>query len=105
MRKSRRSVCPIACALDVFGDRWTLLVIRDLAAGRSLFSEFTRSPEKIATNILTDRLHKLTTHGLVEKTEDAYRLTPKGQTLLPVLRTIGQWGLTHLPGTEARISI
>jgi DNA-binding HxlR family transcriptional regulator len=110
MRKTRRSPCPIACTLDLLGDKWTLLVVRDLACGKSLFKEFSASPEKIATNILTERLNRLVKHGFVEKYapppqpgRDAYRLTAKGKTLLPVLNSIAEWGLTHIRGTEARM--
>lgn len=112
MSDKRRSPCPIACTLDVIGDRWTLLVIRDLACGKAHFKEFTASPEKIATNILTDRLTRLQEHGLVERYpsieipgRDAYRLTKKGRSLLPVLRAVADWGLAHLPGTEARMKL
>ncbi|MDX2147992.1 MAG: helix-turn-helix domain-containing protein [Planctomycetota bacterium] len=105
----RRSICPVACALDLFGDRWTLLLIRDMNAGRSTFREFLRSPEKIASNILADRLSRLVNHGLVEKApvpetkREAYRLTTRGLTLLPVLEAMAAWGLANIPGTEARI--
>ena len=107
---AKRSVCPVACALDLVGDRWTLLVVRDLARGKSLFKEFCASPEGIATNILADRLERMVAHGLVETfpapqqpTRDAYRLTARGQTLLPVLDALAAWGLANLPGTEARL--
>jgi DNA-binding HxlR family transcriptional regulator len=106
----KRSPCPIACTLDIIGDKWTLLVVRDLACGKSLFKEFCSSPEKIATNILTDRLNRLVKHGLAERytstqqsVREAYRLTAKGNSLLPVLNAIVQWGLTNLKGTEARM--
>ncbi|VTR96658.1 winged helix-turn-helix transcriptional regulator [Tuwongella immobilis] len=111
MSERRRSPCPIACALDLFGDRWTLLIIRDLVCGKSLFKEFAASPERIATNILSDRLTRLTEHGLIEKFpsethsgREAYRLTERGKTLLPILDSIMQWGLKYLPGTEARMA-
>ena len=52
----RRSVCPVACTLDLIGDKWTLLVIRDLASGKTRFKDFIQSPERIATNILSERL-------------------------------------------------
>jgi DNA-binding HxlR family transcriptional regulator len=106
-----RSVCPVACALDIFGDRWTLLVIRDLALGRSHFKEFSASPEGIATNILADRLKKLRERGLVEavasplqKGREAYRLTERGRTLIPIVEAIARWGLEHIPGSEARLA-
>ena len=110
MTTSKRSCCPVACTLDILGDRWTLLVIRDLFLGRTQFKGFTASPEGIATNILTDRLNRLVDHGLVERFRmpeqpgrDAYRLTRKGKTLGPVLRSVSQWGLKNLPGTKAKL--
>ena len=110
MRATRRSPCPIACVLDLFGDRWTLLVVRDLACGKSQFKEFCASPEKIATNILTDRLNRLVTNGLVERYSssepagrDAYRLTKKGDSLLPVLNCIVEWGEANIKGAQARM--
>lgn len=105
----RRSCCPIACTLDLIGDRWTLLVIRDLFAGKSQFSEFQRSPEGIASNILSDRLTLLVEHGLAERytptnaRRDRYRLTHLGRSLDRVLHAVADWGLRSLPGTEARI--
>jgi DNA-binding HxlR family transcriptional regulator len=95
-----RSSCPVAFSLDIFGDRWTLLVIRDLFFGRTRFKEFAASPEGIPTNILTDRLERLLARGIIEQipAEDgtkrlAYRLTKKGKALGPVLRALRDWGL------------
>ena len=100
MTDKRRSGCPIAFGLDIFGDRWTLLIIRDLFFGRTRFKDFTASPEGIPTNILTDRLQRLLTHGIIEQTRAddgtkrlAYRLTRKGKTLGPVLKAMRDWGL------------
>ena len=108
MSESRRSPCPVACTLDVLGDKWTLLVVRDLFAGKTRFSDFSQSPEGIATNILTDRLKRLEEHGLVERqVSDGhagrcdYALTAKGRTLLPVLKCVADWGLNHIEGTKA----
>lgn len=105
-----RSVCPVACTLDLIGDRWTLLVLRDMHLGKSHFHQFAASPEKIATNILTDRLTRLVQHGLARTHQSplragaqAYALTPKGRSLLPVLQALRDWGLQHLPGTAARL--
>src|SRR5437763_4612967 len=96
----KRSPCPVAFSLDIFGDRWTLLVIRDLFFGRTRFKEFAASPEGIPTNILTDRLQRLLARGIIEQipAEDrakrmAYRLTKKGKALGPVLRATHDWGL------------
>ena len=104
----QRSVCPVASTLDIFGDRWTLLVIRDLFLGKSHFKEFLASPEKIATNILSERLERLSQHGLIEAFpsslhpgRQAYRLTAKGKSLLPLVTAIRDWGLEHIDGTAA----
>lgn len=109
-RKKRRSICPVACGLDLFGDRWTLLLIRDMACGKTLFKEFSASPERIATNILASRLERLVRGGLAERSgladaagRSGYMLTAKGRSLLPVLSSIADWGLAHIPGTEARM--
>ena len=107
---ARRSCCPVACTLDVLGDRWTLLVVRDLMRGKSTYADFAAAPERIATNVLADRLALLVEHGLVERGAHpdrrrvTYRLTPKGWSLEPVLRAVAQWGLTHIEGTEARLA-
>jgi DNA-binding HxlR family transcriptional regulator len=96
----RRSPCPVACSLDIFGDRWTLLIVRDLFFGRTRFKDFTASPEGIPTNILTDRLERLLVHRVIEQipAEDgtkrlAYRLTEKGKALRLVLKAMRDWGL------------
>ena len=107
----RRSLCPVACTLDVIGDRWTLLVVRDLMFGRSRFKDFAASPEGIPTNILTERLERLVQHEIAERftAEEGgkrygYRLTEKGRALLPVLGAIRDWGLAWEPGTEALVA-
>jgi DNA-binding HxlR family transcriptional regulator len=110
MKKSRRSPCPVACTLDLIGDKWTLLIIRDLFCGKTQFKEFVASPEKIATNILTDRLNKLVEAKLLHRyqpesdsTREVYQLTKKGKSLGPVLQSIADWGLANIKGTEARL--
>jgi DNA-binding HxlR family transcriptional regulator len=108
MTPERRSHCPIACTLDVIGDRWTLLIIRDmLFFGKQRFEEFLESPEGISTNILTSRLKSLEQLGLVEKQPYSnhsrrmnYQLTERGQTLRPVLKTMIDWGLENIPETR-----
>lgn len=106
-----RSVCPLACTLDLVGDRWTLLIVRDLLFGKAHFKEFLSSPEGVATNILTQRLTRLLEAGLIERYpsevyagRDAYRLTAKGLSLRPVLEQMAAWGLQHIEGTSARIT-
>ena len=107
----RRSPCPVACSLDIFGDRWTLLVVRDLVLGRSRFKDFEASPEGIPTNILSDRLERLVRHAIVEKIpvavgakHFAYRLTKKGESLKPLLAAVRDWGLRWEPETQAAMT-
>lgn len=108
--RRRRSVCPVSCTLELIGDKWTLLVVRDLLLGRTQFSEFAASPEGIATNILSERLERLLAHELIEKRatpehagRSTYHLTPKGESLRPLLEAVRDWGLEHLEGTQARL--
>jgi len=103
---ARRSPCPIACALDTLGDKWTLLVVRDLFLGRKRFKDFTASPEKIPTNILSDRLGRLVERGMVQQIpleespgRQGYALTEKGMALQKVIKALLQWGLEWEPGT------
>ena len=110
-KTSKRSVCPIACTLDVIGDKWTLLVVRDLMRGKTTFKDFTAAPERIATNILTDRLNKLVDRGLAERIAEqsearpSYMLTKKGQSLRPVIKAVAAWGLKNIEGTEPRLAL
>ncbi len=106
----RRSPCPVSCSLDIFGDRWTLLIVRDLMLGRTRFKDFTASPEGIPTNILSERLDRLLLHGVVEliPAEDgtrhlAYQLTKKGSALRPILKAVRDWGLKWQEGTGVLI--
>lgn len=108
---SKRSPCPVAFALDIFGDRWTLLVIRDLFSGRTRFKEFAASPEGIPTNILTDRLERLLARGIIQQMPAengtkrmAYRLTKRGKTLGPILKAVRDWGLAADKSTRVQIS-
>jgi DNA-binding HxlR family transcriptional regulator len=108
----RRSSCPIACSLDLIGDKWTLLVVRDLFAGKQHYHEFADSPERIATNILADRLKKLGSSGLVAASPStqrvgscAYTLTQRGRSLYPVLEALRDWGLSSIQGTKAHIQV
>lgn len=102
-----RSKCPVANALDVLGDRWTLLVVRDLLLLRKLrYSELAQSRESIPTNILADRLKRLEVAGIVERKayqirppRFEYHLTPRGADLLPILREMVVWANRHIPGT------
>lgn len=101
----------MACSLDIFGDRWTLLVIRDLFLGRTRFKEFAASPEGIPTNILTERLERLLARGIIKQipAEDGtkrlgYRLTKKGKTLGPILKAMRDWGLAWDKSTRVKIT-
>jgi DNA-binding HxlR family transcriptional regulator len=95
-----RSDCPISCSLDIWGDKWSLLIIRNMMFyDLNTYGEFLNAPEKIATNILADRLQKLEEAGLITKEEHPeskakifYKLTPMGISLLPVMTEISLWG-------------
>ena len=105
----RRSACPIACSLDLIGDRWTLLLIRDLLQGKHRYGEFLASAEGIPTNILADRLRRLEQAGLVTAEQYGshprrkdYHLTEAGRALSPAVTALRDWGLAHIP--ETRVS-
>ena len=99
----RRSDCPLNAALEVFGDRWSLLIVRDLLfKGRNAYKDFLAGGEGIATNVLADRLRRLTVEGVIERGRDTgdarrlvYRLTTKGLALAPVLVEMIVWGARH----------
>lgn len=108
VKLEKRSVCPIACTLDVLGDKWTLLIVRDMLCGKARYKDFLRSPERIATNILADRLERLVEHRLVAAAASTdrvgsavYELTARGRGLFPVLEAIRDWGLSNIKGTAA----
>ena len=108
MRTDTRSTCPISTALELVGDRWTLLVIRDLMfAGKRHFREFQQSEEGISSNILADRLASLVGNGILSRRDDPthaqkaiYSLTRKGLDLLPVVVAMSQWTQKHHPKTR-----
>ena len=99
LKSKRRSDCPISSSLDVFGDKWSLLIIRDLMdAKECTYGDFLKSPEGIATNILATRLQNLEENKLIEKLDHPdskakvlYKLTPKGVDLVPVMIEISLW--------------
>ena len=106
MQVTRRSTCPAACALDIAGDRWTLLVVRDLLRGRDTYSKLAAGDEGIPTNILADRLKKMQRAGLIEAEpyqqhplRYRYALTDKGRDLAHVLAALARWGKKHVRGT------
>jgi DNA-binding HxlR family transcriptional regulator len=101
-----RSPCAVACTLDLVGDKWSLLVVRDLLRGNVTYGELQKSPEGIPTNILADRLKRLEEAGLISKSpyqqhpvRYAYGLTEKGKALSDVLGAFVRWGKKHIPGT------
>lgn len=107
-RAARRSACPVASALDLIGDRWTLVIVRDLTIGKARFAEFLASPEGVPTNILADRLKQLEAAGLVRRIayskrppRHEYRLTDAGASLLPVVQAMARWANANIDGTWA----
>ncbi len=101
--KKQKSNCPQYLALEVIGDKWTLLIIRDMMiGGKRYFGEFLKSKEKIASNILTNRLQSLEKEGIIYKTKDKehkqkiiYLLTEKGINLFPILMENARWSLKY----------
>lgn len=111
-RKFSRSLCPVANALDVVGDKWSLLVVRDLLSGKQTYSELLASPEHIPTNLLAERLTRLERAGLISRSayqrrpvRYAYTLTDKGRALGQVLKAYVDWGKRYIPGTMALVEI
>ena len=102
MKKTLRSDCPIAASLDILGDRWTMLILRDmLLGGKSQFGEFA-TEESVATNILADRLATLLERGIIERVPDEadrrkyhYRVLRPGVELLPVIAELVVWGVKN----------
>jgi DNA-binding HxlR family transcriptional regulator len=101
-----RSACAVANSLDIVGDKWSLLVVRDLLHGKRTYGELADSPEGIPTNILAERLKRLEAAGIIASapyqqrpTRYAYTLTPKGTALGDVLLAFVRWGKQHIPGT------
>lgn len=108
MAGAHRSACPINLSLEVFGDRWTLLVLRDIIfAGKRHYRELLASEERISTNVLADRLRALVDNGLLTRSDDPshkqkgiYSLTEQAIALVPVFVQIGAWGSRYLPASE-----
>ncbi len=106
--KTIRSGCPVSLGLDIFGDKWTLLIVRDLMfSGKRHFRELLASDEGISSNILADRLKMLLAEGIISKAEDpshaqkmVYTLTEKGVALLPILLQISEWSYQYRPVGE-----
>lgn len=106
--QERRSDCPVSLSLDIFGDKWTLLILRDfIFFDNRHFNEFV-TVERISTNILTDRLNRLLRHGIIKKQADPknksaflYSLTSKGLELVPIVMEIYRWGANHTEENNA----
>ncbi len=105
---ARRSACPIATSLDLLGDRWSLVVVRDLLRGCRTYGDFLNSPEGIPTNILADRLRRLEESRIITRQpyqtnppRFEYELTAKGLDLKPVLGALAKWAVHHVSDTKA----
>lgn len=102
-----RSSCPVAGVLDILGDKWTLIVVRDLFLNKHRYGDFLKSPEAIPTNILAERLKRLEAARLIKRVlyqdnppRAEYFLTTRGADLAPVLRAMLHWGKQYLPGVK-----
>ncbi|MBF12425.1 MAG: HxlR family transcriptional regulator [Flavobacteriaceae bacterium] len=100
---NNRSSCPVSTSLEIIGDHWTLVLIRDFFLNRVTFSDFKNSPEKIATNILTDRIHKLLKYNIIKfrlnpknRKVKQYYLTDSGIELYPLIYDLLIWGKNNL---------
>jgi DNA-binding HxlR family transcriptional regulator len=100
----KRSLCPISSALDIIGDKWSLLIVRDLVfEGKNTYGQYLRGEERIATNILADRLEWLEHAGIIKRsphpdgrTKSTFKLTAKGADLIPVIVDLVVWSDKHL---------
>jgi len=106
----RRSACAVANTLDSVGDKWSLLLVRDMLAGKTTYGQFLESPEGIPTNILADRLKRLERFGIITRlayqerpVRFAYSLTAEGKQLGRVLRALADWGLENIAGTKKEL--
>lgn len=105
---SKRTLCPIATTLDIIGDKWTLLIIRDVGLfDKHKYKDFQEAGEKIPTNILANRLKLLVNNGLMEKrlyqnnpARYEYYLTDAGNGLLPVIKSMAVWAEKHINGIK-----
>lgn len=102
------TTCPLARALELIGDRWSLVILREIVKGRHRYGEFSRCAERIPTNILASRLRRLGEHGLIAKVpyqarprRHEYHLTRKGAALLPAMQALARWGSDQLPECDA----
>ena len=113
LKSIKRSDCPVSCSLDIWGDKWSLLIIRDLMDKKECtYGDFLKSPEGIATNILASRLQALEENKMIEKlahpdskAKVLYRLTNKGIDLLPVMLEINLWAEKYFSIPDERKAI
>jgi DNA-binding HxlR family transcriptional regulator len=104
-KSKKRSDCPLSCTLEIVGDKWSLLILRDIILlGKSTYGDFANSNEKIASNILADRLKHLCSQNILEKNPDRfnklkfhYTATQKGLDLHPVIIALLEWGTKYFP--------
>jgi len=109
MMITNRSACPISSSLDLLGDRWSLLILRDMIYfGKKTYGEFLSSEEGIARNILADRLVRLQEGGLItkiplaaDKRKDEYKLLEAGRAVVPILLDLAEWGALHRKNAQA----
>jgi len=106
-KRLKRSDCPLSCALDLIGDKWSLLIVRDLLFGSSRYGQLLNSGEGIPTNILSQRLKHLEQAGIVERQDSThprsrydYRLSEAGLKLAPAVRALAEWGRSEIEGTR-----
>ena len=113
MKTTHRSLCPINLALEIIGDRWSLLIVRDLMfSDRRHYRELLQSEEGISSNILAERLGRLVEAGVLSRSADPthkqkaiYKLTSMGIDLLPVIAALGSWGSKYLPVTKRSAAV
>jgi len=109
--KFERSPCPVACTLDILGDKWTLIIVRDLVSGKKRYGELQSSPENIPSNILANRLERLLENKILIKepyqnnpVRYEYSLTDKGNELKPILGAMVKWGEKYIEGSKAMMN-
>lgn len=112
MTRDYHQLCPIARTLDIIGDRWTLLLIRDLFLGATKFTEFRESSPGMPTKILSDRLKALESHGIIERRmysehplRAEYYLTSLGRSFEPIVTALYEWGMKHAVSPAERLAI
>ncbi|MGB2693882.1 MAG: helix-turn-helix domain-containing protein [Dehalococcoidia bacterium] len=112
MTRNYEQACPVARTLDIVGDRWTLLILRDLFFDVARFNDFIERSPGMPTKVLSARLKKLEAHGFVQRElysqhplRAEYRLTEKGRSLRPVLQSLADWGMEHLLSAHERKQI